>query len=89
MFEKKNARLVLIGLDAAGKSSILYKLKFGETVSSLPTIGFNVETVDFKNMKFTIWDIGGQKKIRMMWQHYYDNQSGIIFAIDSSDKDRL
>ena len=47
LFEKKDARLVLIGLDAAGKSSILYKLKFGETVSSLPTIGFNVETVEF------------------------------------------
>ena len=59
LFKKKDAKLVLIGLDAAGKSSILYKLKFGETVSTLPTIGFNVETVSFKNMKFTIWDIGG------------------------------
>ena len=49
----------MLGLDAAGKTSILYKLKLGELVSSVPTIGFNVETVDYKNLHFTIWDIGG------------------------------
>lgn len=48
----------MLGLDAAGKTTILYKLKLGEVVSSVPTIGFNVETVEYKNIKFTVWDVG-------------------------------
>ena len=61
----------MLGLDAAGKTTILYKLKLGEVVSSVPTIGFNVETVEYKNIKFTVWDVGGQDKIRQLWRHYY------------------
>ena len=49
----------MVGLDAAGKTTILYKLKLGEVVNSVPTIGFNVENVEYKNIKFTMWDIGG------------------------------
>jgi small GTP-binding protein len=63
----------MLGLDAAGKTTILYKLKLGEVVSSVPTIGFNVEMVEYKNIKFTVWDIGGQNKLRLLWRHYYQN----------------
>lgn len=49
-----------VGLDAAGKTTILYKLKLGEIVTTIPTIGFNVETVEYKNICFTVWDVGGQ-----------------------------
>lgn len=57
---KKEVRILMLGLDAAGKTTILYKLKLGEVVSNtIPTIGFNVETVEYKNIKFTVWDIGG------------------------------
>ena len=49
-----------VGLDAAGKTTILYKLKLGEVVTTIPTIGFNVETVEYKNISFTVWDVGGQ-----------------------------
>ena len=66
-FGRKDTRILMVGLDAAGKTTILYKLKLGEYVSSIPTIGFNVETVQYKNIAFTIWDIGGQDKIRTMW----------------------
>lgn len=66
-------RILMLGLDAAGKTTILYKLKLGEVVSSVPTIGFNVETLEFKNIKFTVWDVGGQDKIRLLWKHYYQN----------------
>ena len=52
-------KILMIGLDAAGKTSILYKLQLGENISSVPTIGFNVETLKYKNLNFTIWDIGG------------------------------
>ena len=58
-FGKKEMRIVMVGLDAAGKTTILYKLKFGEVVKTLPTIGFNVETVKYKNISFTVWDVGG------------------------------
>jgi len=86
---KKEMRIVMIGLDAAGKTTILYKLKLGEVVSSIPTIGFNVETVEYKNISFTVWDVGGQDKIRPLWRHYYQNTQGIIFVVDSNDRDRI
>ena len=89
MFGKKEMRILMLGLDAAGKTTILYKLKLGEVVSSVPTIGFNVETVEYKNIKFTVWDVGGQDKIRLLWRHYYQNTQGLIFVVDSSDKERV
>ncbi|KAG8812845.1 Arf GTPase arf1 [Serendipita sp. 400] len=51
--------ILMVGLDAAGKTTILYKLKLGEIVTTIPTIGFNVETVEYKNISFTVWDVGG------------------------------
>nr|KAF6495999.1 hypothetical protein HJG63_010269 [Rousettus aegyptiacus] len=55
---KKEMRILMVGLDAAGKTTILYKLKLGEIVTTIPTIGFNVETVEYKNISFTVWDVG-------------------------------
>eukprot|EP00929_Paragymnodinium_shiwhaense_P119317 TRINITY_DN911_c0_g2_i1.p1 TRINITY_DN911_c0_g2~~TRINITY_DN911_c0_g2_i1.p1 ORF type:complete len:183 (-),score=50.01 TRINITY_DN911_c0_g2_i1:97-645(-) len=82
-------RIVMVGLDAAGKTTVLYNLKLGEVVTTIPTIGFNVETVQYKNIEFTVWDIGGQEKLRNLWRHYYLGTHGIIFVVDSSDKDRI
>jgi|EP00945_MAST-04E_sp_MAST-4E-sp1_P007330 ADP-ribosylation factor 1/2 len=82
-------RMLMVGLDAAGKTTILYKLKLGEVVTTIPTIGFNVETVEYKNIKFTVWDVGGQDKIRPLWRHYYENTEGVIFVVDSNDRDRI
>uniref|UniRef100_A0A0A0LK50 ADP-ribosylation factor n=1 Tax=Cucumis sativus TaxID=3659 RepID=A0A0A0LK50_CUCSA len=62
LFAKKEMRILMVGLDAAGKTTILYKLKLGEIVTTIPTIGFNVETVEYKNISFTVWDVGGQDK---------------------------
>lgn len=78
-----------VGLDAAGKTTILYKLKLGEIVTTIPTIGFNVETVEYKNICFTVWDVGGQDKIRPLWRHYFQNTQGLIFVVDSNDRDRI
>ena len=88
-FGKKEMRILMVGLDAAGKTTILYKLKLGEVVTTIPTIGFNVETVEYKNISFTVWDVGGQDKIRLLWRHYYQNTQGIIFVVDSNDRDRV
>merc|ERR1712144_100979 len=89
MFSKQECRLLMVGLDAAGKTTILYKLKLGEVVTTIPTIGFNVETVEYKNINFTVWDVGGQDKIRKLWKHYYQNTQGLIFVVDSNDRDRI
>lgn len=79
----------MVGLDAAGKTTILYKLKLGEIVTTIPTIGFNVETVEYKNISFTVWDVGGQDKIRPLWRHYFTNTQGLIFVVDSNDRERI
>ncbi|XP_048027869.1 ADP-ribosylation factor 1-like isoform X2 [Megalobrama amblycephala] len=89
LFEKKEMRLLMVGLDAAGKTTVLYKLKLGKVVTTIPTLGFNVETVEYKNISFTVWDVGGQDVIRRLWRHYYQNTKGLIFVVDSSDQDRI
>merc|ERR1711935_843010 len=89
LFAKKQMRILMVGLDAAGKTTIFYKLKLGEIVTTIPTIGFNVETVEYKNISFTVWDVGGQDKIRPLWRHYFQNTQGLIFVVDSSDRDRI
>merc|ERR1712006_39159 len=86
---KKDCRILMVGLDAAGKTTILYKLKLGEVVNTIPTIGFNVETVEYKNISFNVWDVGGQDKIRLLWRHYYTNTQGLIYVVDSNDRDRI
>merc|ERR1719451_67662 len=86
---KRDMRILMVGLDAAGKTTILYKLKLGEVVTTIPTIGFNVESIEYKNINFTVWDVGGQDKIRKLWRYYYENTQGLIFVVDSSDRDRI
>jgi len=89
LFGKEDMRILMVGLDAAGKTTILYKLKLGEIVTTIPTIGFNVETVEYKNINFTVWDVGGQDKIRPLWRHYFQNTQGLIFVVDSNDRERI
>jgi len=88
LFEKK-ANILMLGLDSAGKTTILYKLKLDTLVTTIPTIGFNVENVKFKSLNMTVWDVGGQEKIRPLWRHYYQNVDAVIFVIDSNDGGRF
>ncbi|CAE7125559.1 unnamed protein product [Rhizoctonia solani] len=87
--KEKDVRILMVGLDSAGKTTILYRLQIGEVVSTIPTIGFNVESVTYKNIKFQVWDLGGQSSIRPYWRCYYANTHAIIYVIDASDHDRL
>merc|ERR1719468_465964 len=86
---KIEMRVVTLGLDGAGKTTILFKLKQNEFVPTIPTIGFNVETLEFKNVKITLWDVGGQHKLRPLWKHYYLNTQAVIFVLDASSRDRI
>ncbi|CAF3555159.1 unnamed protein product [Rotaria sp. Silwood1] len=86
----KPVRILMLGLDAAGKTTILYKVKLNENIQTIPTIGFNVETVSpCRGVSFTVWDVGGQEKIRGLWHHYYQGTEGLIFVVDSNDPERI
>eukprot|EP01006_Ploeotia_vitrea_P052448 TRINITY_DN67689_c11_g3_i1.p1 TRINITY_DN67689_c11_g3~~TRINITY_DN67689_c11_g3_i1.p1 ORF type:complete len:187 (-),score=10.60 TRINITY_DN67689_c11_g3_i1:197-757(-) len=85
----REARILMLGLDAAGKTTILYKLRLNELVQTLPTIGFNVETVQYKKINFMIWDVGGQDKLRRLWKHYFENIDALIYVVDTNDRARI
>ncbi|KAL4433061.1 hypothetical protein ABPG77_006488 [Micractinium sp. CCAP 211/92] len=89
LFSSREMRAVMLGLDAAGKTTILYKLHIGEVLSTVPTIGFNVEKVQYKNVVFTVWDVGGQEKLRPLWRHYFNNTDALIYVVDCCDRERV
>ncbi|KAI9763484.1 MAG: Arf GTPase arl1 [Geoglossum simile] len=101
LWTKKEIRILILGLDNAGKTTLLYRLKkiqlwltyvgikIGEVVTTIPTIGFNVESVTYKNLNFNVWDLGGQTSIRPYWRCYYANTAAVIFVVDSTDIERL
>ena len=66
-------KIVLVGLDNAGKTTILYQFLMNEVVHTSPTIGSNVEEVVWKNIHFIMWDLGGQESLRAAWNTYYTN----------------
>ncbi|CAF3489721.1 unnamed protein product [Rotaria sp. Silwood1] len=87
--QKEEVRVLIVGLDAAGKTTALYNMKLGEVVTTIPTIGFNVETIEYKNIAMTAWDVGGRGKIRPLWRHYYQNTRALVFVVDSNDRERV
>ncbi|CAG8440318.1 7600_t:CDS:10, partial [Ambispora gerdemannii] len=90
LWGEKEVRILILGLDGAGKTTILYRFQIGEVVTTIPTIGFNVETVTYKNIKFQVWDLGeGQTSIRPYWRCYYANTDAVIYVVDSVDRDRI
>jgi ADP-ribosylation factor-like protein 1 len=89
LWSKKEIRILILGLDNAGKTTLLYRLKIGEVVTTIPTVGFNVESVTYKTLNFNVWDLGGQTSIRPYWRCYYANTAAVVFVIDSTDVDRL
>eukprot|EP01098_Paradermamoeba_levis_P013255 TRINITY_DN6005_c0_g1_i2.p1 TRINITY_DN6005_c0_g1~~TRINITY_DN6005_c0_g1_i2.p1 ORF type:complete len:203 (-),score=52.12 TRINITY_DN6005_c0_g1_i2:212-745(-) len=90
MHNSNKYRILIIGLDGAGKTTILFQLKLKEAVNTIPTIGSNIETIVHNNITLNLWDIGGQQKIRPLWKDYFhDDTTAIVFVIDSSDHMRL
>ncbi|KAJ9442946.1 ADP-ribosylation factor [Diplonema papillatum] len=83
--------ILMVGLDNAGKTTILYKLKLDQDkeVTTTPTIGFNLETIKYRNLTLLIRDVGGQDKLRRLWRNYYEGTDAVIFVVDSNDRDRM
>ena len=86
---KQEIHIPMVGLDAGGKTTILHKLKLFEIVTTIPTIGFNAETDENKNINFKAWDVGGRHEIRYLWRHSYQSTQRLIFVVDSNDRDRI
>mmetsp|Transcript_50193 Transcript_50193/g.162516 ORF Transcript_50193/g.162516 Transcript_50193/m.162516 type:complete len:182 (+) Transcript_50193:74-619(+) len=84
-----DCRILMLGLDAAGKTTALYKLKLGEVVTTIPTVGFNVESLVYGSLELTVWDCGGQERLRPIWRHYAEGTRALVFVVDSGDAERL
>lgn len=83
---RNNFKIVILGMQNAGKTTILYRLSLGQVVKTTPTIGSNVEELVYENVKFQAWDLGGQESNRSLWDVYYMNTDGVIYVIDSQDE---
>jgi len=87
--KEKEMRLLILGLDNAGKTTILKKFN-GEDISTIePTLGFNIKTLEYRGYKLNVWDVGGQQTIRSYWRNYFEETDGLIWVVDSSDRWRL
>lgn len=87
--KEKEVRILMLGLDNAGKTTILKKFN-GEDISTIsPTLGFNIKTLEHKGYNLNIWDVGGQKSLRSYWRNYFETTDGLIWVVDSADKRRM
>ena len=84
-----NSKLLFLGIDRVGKATLLYILKFNEIVTTLTTIGFNIEEINYKDRKISIFDLGGGDKIKHLWKHYFPITKCIVYMINVSDKERF
>ncbi|KAB0359828.1 hypothetical protein FD755_020491 [Muntiacus reevesi] len=89
IFGEREHKVIIVGLDNAGKTTILYQLLTNEVIHTCPTIGSNVEEIVLQKTHFLMWDIGGQEALRSTWSTHYSNTEFIILVIDSTDRDRL
>merc|ERR1719162_2767282 len=87
--DDKEARILMLGLDNAGKTTILKKMSDEDISQVMPTQGFNVKSLVHEGLKLNVWDIGGQKTIRPYWSNYFEASDVLCYVVDSSDTRRL
>ncbi|XP_033729457.1 ADP-ribosylation factor-like protein 3 [Pecten maximus] len=89
--KSQELRILLLGLDNSGKTTLLKNLakEEHEFKNIAPTQGFNIKSVSADGLQLNVWDIGGQRRIRPYWKNYFDNTDVLIYVVDSSDRKRL
>jgi len=85
----RELKLVMVGLDNAGKTTVLYRMSLGQTIETTATVGSNVEQIKHGNLTFEVWDLGGQANLRPSWATYYTRTDCIILVVDSTDRGRV
>ena len=83
------ARILVLGLDNSGKTTILKSLSEEDISTIMPTQGFNIKSLSQDGFKLHVWDIGGQRAIRPYWKNYFENTDALVYVVDSSDEERL
>ena len=87
--KEREVRILMLGLDNAGKTTVVKKFN-GEDIDLIPpTLGFNIETLEYRGFKLNIWDVGGQTSLRSYWRNYFEQTDGLIWVVDSADRARL
>jgi ADP-ribosylation factor-like protein 2 len=87
--KEREVRLLMLGLDNAGKTTVVKKFN-GEDIDMIsPTLGFNIKTLEYRGYKLNIWDIGGQTSLRSYWRNYFEQTDGLVWVVDSADRARL
>lgn len=87
--KEKELRILMLGLDNAGKTTILKKFMGQDITEISPTLGFDIQTLEYKDFKLNVWDVGGQQTIRSYWRNYFEQTDGLVWVIDSADRRRL
>ncbi|KAJ4816353.1 ADP-ribosylation factor [Rhynchospora pubera] len=87
--KEKEMRILMVGLDNSGKTTIVLKINGEDTSIISPTLGFNIKTIAYQKYSLNIWDVGGQKTIRSYWRNYFEQTDGLVWVVDSSDVRRL
>ncbi|OQS00098.1 ADP-ribosylation factor 2 [Thraustotheca clavata] len=87
--KEKEVRILMLGLDNAGKTTILKKFMGQDITMISPTLGFDIQTLEYKQFKLNVWDVGGQQTIRSYWRNYFEQTDGLVWVIDSADRRRM
>ncbi|KAF1824102.1 ARF/SAR superfamily [Dissoconium aciculare CBS 342.82] len=85
----KEMRILMLGLDNAGKTTIVKRIMNEDVNSVSPTLGFIIKTIDYEGYKLNIWDVGGQKTLRTYWKNYFEKTDTLIWVVDATDRDRI
>ncbi|KNH08748.1 Small GTPase superfamily ARF/SAR type [Perkinsela sp. CCAP 1560/4] len=86
---ERELRIIILGLDNAGKSSILKHILGEDPMWTDPTYGFSIRSKVYENHLINFWDIGGQRSLRPFWRNYFEKTDGIIWVVDGSDAGRF
>uniref|UniRef100_A0AAV1TE11 ADP-ribosylation factor-like protein 2 n=1 Tax=Peronospora matthiolae TaxID=2874970 RepID=A0AAV1TE11_9STRA len=87
--KEKEIRILMLGLDNAGKTTILKQFMGQDITEISPTLGFDIQTLEYKGFKLNVWDVGGQQTIRSYWRNYFEQTDGLVWVVDSADQRRL
>ncbi len=90
MFFQQEMELTILGLQNAGKTTLVNLIATGDfSDDRIPTVGFNMRKVQKGGVTLKMWDLGGHARFRTMWERYCRGVSAVVFVIDAADEDKF